>query len=151
MVGVNRILHVVLWPLQMYCHRCVHMSALTDTPNSDKPKKHPHKPCTQCCLFKSGYCSFIWEMDEVPVVWLWFYGRFLSANQLWKEDSTRCQSPAEALGRKSDSHTGTTEEDRNKKFVLVYLPYLKNGILVSLKEIHGLNPGVLVEVSEAKY
>lgn len=50
-------------------------------------------------------------------------------------------SAAEALGRKSDSHTGITEEGRNKKFVLVYLPYFKkSGILVALKENTWIKP-----------
>lgn len=39
-----------------------------------------------------------------------------------------------------------------KKIVLVYLPLKKKvAFLLHLRKIHGLNPGVLVEVPEAKY
>lgn len=95
----------------------------------------------------------IWILDEVPVEWLWFCGCYSSANQLWKENSTRCQSAAQALGRKSDSHTGTTEEGRNKKNCASLFAFKKKKVafLLHLRKIRGLNPGVLVEVPEAKY
>lgn len=63
-------------------------------------------------------------------------------------------SAAEALGRKSDSHTGITEEGRNKKVctsLFALFKKIKVAFLLRLRKIRGLNPGILVEVPEAKY